>query len=119
VDIGSVGDLFDGRPDTLIRGKDANPLVLVLRFPQPRSITALELKLGTIPQFRIKAQLTLEDGSTTEIDQSYKDLPADPSLELPIPGGPKAVSDARIEITNALAVPGDEVHIHLRDIQFR
>ncbi len=119
LDIGSAGDLFDGNTDTLIRGRDANPLVLELRFSQPRAVTALGLNLTTMPRFQIKVGLTRADGATANVAQNYHDLPADPYVELSIPGGPQRVRSLRIEIYDLQPSSGDGPHIHLRDVQVR
>jgi len=118
LDMGSAGDLFDGNADSLIRGRDANPLVLELRFAQPRDVTALGLHLATMPRFQIKIGLIREDSTTASLTQNYQDLPADPYVELSIPGGPLQVRSVRIEIYDLLPRP-DGPHIHVRDIQVR
>jgi hypothetical protein len=119
LDIGSAGDLFDGNADTLIRGRAANPLVLELRFSQPRGVTALGLTLATMPRFQIKVGLTRADGTTASIAQDYHDLPADSQVELAIPGGQQRVHSLRIEIYDRQPRPGDGPHIHVRDVQVR
>lgn len=119
LDLGSTGDLFDNNPATLIRGRDANPLMLELRFAQPRSVTALGLTLATMPRFKIKIGLTRADGSTTSIVQDYYDLPADPHVDLPIPDSLQQVRSLRIEIYDLQPIAGEEPHIHVRDLQVR
>jgi 4-amino-4-deoxy-L-arabinose transferase-like glycosyltransferase len=119
LDIGSAGDLFDNNADTLIRGRDANPLVLELRFAQPRGMTALGFNLATMPRFRIKVGLTREDGGAVSFAQDYHDLPADPQVELWFPGGPQRVRILRIEIYDLQPSSDDRPHIHVRDLQVR
>jgi hypothetical protein len=119
LDMGSAGDLFDNNADTLIRGRNANPLVLELRFAQPRDVTTLELRLATMPRFKIKLGLARADSSTTTVEQNYRDLPADPLVELSIPGGARQVQILRIEISDLQPGSNVEPHIHVRDVQVR
>jgi hypothetical protein len=118
LDIGSAGDLFDGNADTLIRGRNANPLVLELRFAQPRGVNAIGLHLATMPRFQIRIGLTRVDATTASLTQNYRDLPADPHIELSIPRGSSQVRSVRIEIYD-LQPADDGPHIHVRDIQVR
>jgi 4-amino-4-deoxy-L-arabinose transferase-like glycosyltransferase len=118
LDIGQVGDLFDNNAATLIRGRDANPLMLELRFGQPRGVAALGLHLATMPRFQIKVRLTRADGTNDIVAQAYQDLPADPQVELALPAG-QPVRSLRIEIYDLQPVAGDGPHIHVRDIQVR
>jgi hypothetical protein len=119
LDIGSAGDLFDNNADTLIRGRDANPLVLDLRFAQPRGVTALGLHLATMARFQIKIELTREDGTSARVVQNYHDLPADPLVELSMPNVQQRVRNLRIEIYDLQPSSSDEPHIHVRDVQVR
>jgi hypothetical protein len=118
LDMGSAGDLFDNNADTLIRGRDANPLVLELRFAQPRGVTALGLHLATMPRFQIKIGLIRVDSTIASVTQNYQDLPADPYVELSLPGSSPQVRSLRIEIYDLLP-SADGPHIHVRDIQVR
>ncbi len=93
--------------------------MLELRFSQPRAVTALGLNLTTMPRFQIKVGLTRADGATANVAQNYHDLPADPYVELSIPGGPQRVRSLRIEIYDLQPSSGDGPHIHLRDVQVR
>jgi hypothetical protein len=119
LDMGSAGDLFDSNADTLIRGRDANPLVLELRFTQPRDVSTLGLRLATMPRFKIRLGLARADSITTTVEQNYHDLPADPLVELSIPGGAQQVQILRIEISDLQPGSNVEPHIHVRDVQVR
>jgi len=119
LDMGSADDLFDNNADTLIRGRDANPMVLELHFAQPRDVTVVGLHLATMPRFQVKVGLTRAGGTTTSVEQIYHDLPADPLVELSIPGGAQRIQILRIEISDLQPGSTDEPHIHVRDVQIR
>ncbi|MEJ2726021.1 MAG: glycosyltransferase family 39 protein, partial [Deltaproteobacteria bacterium] len=56
LDMGEVGNLFDGDPDTLGRTFEANPFVVELTFPEPRLISGLSMVIGST-QDRVTVKL--------------------------------------------------------------
>lgn len=56
LDMGEVGNLFDGNPDTLGRTFEANPFVVELIFPEPKIISGLSMVIGST-QDRVTAKL--------------------------------------------------------------
>jgi 4-amino-4-deoxy-L-arabinose transferase-like glycosyltransferase len=119
LDIGDVGNLFDNNVDSLIRGREANPLVLDLRFPRLRAVSAVGLTLATMPHAQIKVELTQEDGVVTSFVRDYQDLSGIPDVDLPIPAGPLQTQRLRIEIMDLAPRPGDGPHIHVRELRVR
>ncbi|HEY6049980.1 MAG TPA: hypothetical protein VIZ58_01950, partial [Thermoanaerobaculia bacterium] len=57
-DMGNVPDLFDGRSDTLLRGLEANPFVVEIEFPAPRTVSGVSVTLGSMDRahVRLRAQ---------------------------------------------------------------
>jgi 4-amino-4-deoxy-L-arabinose transferase-like glycosyltransferase len=49
LDIGQLSDAFDGNPESVIRTKEANPLVLNLTFPEPLPLSEVSLRVGAAP----------------------------------------------------------------------
>jgi 4-amino-4-deoxy-L-arabinose transferase-like glycosyltransferase len=119
LDIGEVRNVFDHQVDSLIRGKDANPLVLDIQFSQPRSVSAISMTLATMPHAQIKIELTREDGSTTSFSREFIDLDGIPDVELPIPSAPVRTRRVRIEILDLAPRGQDAPHIHVREVQLR
>jgi hypothetical protein len=118
LDIGQPADLFDGNRDSLIRGRDANPIVLELHFAQPRTLSQVALDLATMPAFRVTIMLTTADGTNRSVVENFNDLPPDPHVEIPLGEGPLAVTLLRIEIFDH-APPTDPPHIHVRELLLR
>ncbi|HMO59530.1 MAG TPA: DUF104 domain-containing protein [Roseiflexaceae bacterium] len=116
LDGGMLPDLFDGDPYTLIRGFEANPLVLEFDFPEPQQLTALDLTLATM-DFRVTAVLTATDGTRRSYEREFIGLGPDPTVTLDLPDAPAAIGLLRIEITDLQA--GDRTHIHVRELAFR
>lgn len=116
LDMGTVHDLFDQNVTTLLRGKEANPLVLELRLDEPQSIESIALDLATMPQFELMLTLFYADGSQSTVTEAYVDLPADPHLSLPLDNPEKPITVLRIEIKDTLLQEDMEAHIHVREI---
>ncbi|MEI8307393.1 MAG: antitoxin family protein [Chloroflexales bacterium] len=117
LDMGTPENLFDDNPNTLIRGFEANPLVIELRFAQPRSIGGVKLTVGSM-NFTLRLIGTPADGGPQIIaEQRYNGLPPDPTVSLDLPGGTRKLSVLRLEISPAGA---EEVaHVHVRDLALR
>jgi hypothetical protein len=116
-DAGGLQHLFDGDPYTLVRGYEANPLVLKVTFPSPRPLTALDLTTGSM-DLALTVRLIPADGSEALVySQAYTDLPNDPTVTLEFSGAPPAVAQVEIEVLH-LTEPG-AAKIHLREIVLR
>ncbi|NTV62419.1 MAG: hypothetical protein HGA65_02635 [Oscillochloris sp.] len=117
LDIGGPVNLFDGDPSTLMRGFEANPLIVELRFPQPRMISGVTLTVASM-DLKLRVIGTPVDGSPEiSAEQSYSGLPPDPTVQLDLPGPPHALSKLRLEI-NQLGV-GEITHVHVRELVLR
>ncbi|NTW01451.1 MAG: glycosyltransferase family 39 protein [Oscillochloris sp.] len=117
LDMGTPNDIFDSNPFTLMRGFEANPLIIELRFPQPRQINGVSLTVGSM-DLSLRLIGTPADGSPQLIaEQSYSGLPPDPTVHLDLPEGKHMLSSLRLEITQA---GGGEVdHVHVRELALR
>ncbi len=116
-DLGRLEDMVDGDPESLVRGASANPLILDLRFPEPRTIAGITLHTSDM-DLVLKVVATPSGGGDPRMaEATYRDLPDEPRIDLPLPGGPLEVERLRIEITDL--VDQLEQHIHVRDLGLR
>ena len=115
---GQLTDLFDGDPFTLVRGREANPLVIEFAFSGPRAVSGLAAVLGTM-DFTLTARLYADaDAEPIVYEQTYRNLPPDPQVELPFGSdGPQTVSRLRLEIKHLTA--GPQAKIHVRELLFK
>jgi hypothetical protein len=114
LDMGQIANIFDGDDSTLMRGLEANPLVLELTFPEPRSVSSLGLTVASM-DFKLKIETTpANGGAPSSSEMSYRGLPPDPHVDLALPGGAQTISKLRIEITNLNE--GETAHIHVREV---
>lgn len=73
LDIGQISDVFDNNPESVIRTKEANPLVLELIFPTARPLSGVSLRVGAAPMHILVRII----GSNHEIIKEYtRDLDA-------------------------------------------
>ena len=116
LDFGQLRDLFDGNPDSLVRGLGANPLVFDFAFAKPRAMKEVKGTFGSM-DFRLTAILTAPDQEVSEVySWDFRGLPLDPSVEVSFARGPALVSRLRLEI---LKLDGaEEEHIHIRELSF-
>ncbi len=64
-DMGLLPNVFDGDTFTLVRGLEANPLIMEFTFPEPRKITGLAADFASM-DFTLTAKLYAEDGRGAE-----------------------------------------------------
>ncbi|WP_129626386.1 ArnT family glycosyltransferase [Candidatus Oscillochloris fontis] len=115
LDIGAPQAIFDGDPHTLMRGFEANPLVIELRFAQPRSFSGINLTITSMDLDLRLIAIPAAGGQPLVASQSYRNLVPDPTVSLSLPGGSHEVSSIRIEITQ-IGV-GEVAHVHVREVQ--
>ncbi len=117
LDIGAPVNIFDGDPSTLMRGFEANPLIIELRFPQPRRIGGVTLTVASM-DFTLRVIGTTTDGGPQVIaEQRYVGLPPDPTVSLDLPSGVRELRTLRLEILQAGA--GEVAHVHVRELALR
>ncbi len=117
LDMGTPDNLFDGDPSTLMRGFEANPLIIELRFPQPRRIGGVTITLGSMDLTLRLIGTPADGGLQTIAEQHYSGLPPDPSVSLDLPSGVRELSTLRLEILQAGV--GDVAHVHVREVVLR
>lgn len=112
---GQLSDLFDGDAFTLARGLEANPLVFQFRFPEPRRIPQVTLTLGTMIDFEVILRAYgPQDETPFTYRQRFFNLPADPTITLPLEGAPLVIARLELEIHDYLS--GETASIHVREI---
>jgi hypothetical protein len=117
LEAGQIKDLFDGDPFTLVRGREANPLIVDFTFSQPRPVTGLTGTFGTM-DFALTARLYADPAADPVVyEQTYQDLPPDPTVHMTFDKGPQTVSRLRLEIKHLTA--GDTAKIHVRELALR
>ena len=118
LDIGRIGNLFDGDVRTLIRTADANPALLDIQFDQSRSVSAVGLDFGTM-DVGLRIELRPVDSGDPEVfSQTFENLGPDPHVEMSFGDRAHLISGVRIEIRD-LRAPQDQAKIHIRELSLR
>jgi hypothetical protein len=110
LEIGPIDNAFDGNPGTLIKTKEANPLVIELNFPQPRLLSGVTVRVGAEP-VTLTVYLTVGDNAQPlkySIDagevQNYKDV----TLTF---DSPMMATKIRLEVSDVLVPEPTNVHL--------
>jgi hypothetical protein len=109
---GSIANLFDGSADSLVRGDDINPLLVEIRFLEPRGLEGLRVTTGSFGDFSVSVEFTLaESGEPVVVSQRYRDLGPDPTVTLSLPSAGVAISSLRLEVTDNAQGPTGVIHV--------
>ena len=109
LDMGKIEEIFDGDADTVIRTLEANPLVVQVSFPQPRSISVIKLKIGGNPS-RVEAEVRdTSDKIMQIISRRYPETTDPRYAALELDG--KEVGSILIKITSLYSPEPSHVHL--------
>ncbi len=115
LDMGSIDQLYDGDPTTLVRTWAVNPMQLVFDFPFPRELKQVELQVGGTAT-GIEMMVKYEGQSDIHFFPQFlaeAPLPRIASFDLPAGG---KVEQIAITIKN-VNDPADG-HVHLWEVSF-
>ncbi|MCS6846771.1 MAG: hypothetical protein RMN52_03530 [Anaerolineae bacterium] len=119
LDIGQAADIFDARPETLMRGASANPFIFEVRYPQPKLAGRVVLHLARMSDFEITINAVTADGETLTFGRAYAEELIDPVLEFEVPGGARPVQAVRVAILDRRPPPQEGFHTHVREFALR
>jgi hypothetical protein len=111
LDMGEVENIFDGDTFTMVRTFEANPVLIVLTFPQPRLISGLSLTTGTMDIILTVRLFPEETKEPITYNQTYTGLPNDPTVDLTFSQGSIEAGAIEIEIFGLLEDPSAKIHI--------
>jgi hypothetical protein len=117
IDMGEPRLMFDGDHLSLMRGLEANPYILEMIFPSPRSLSGVKADFG-VADLTLTAMLYPELNSEPEVystELSSSDI--DPTMKLDFNGGPQQVSKIRFEILNRSS--GETANIHIKELDLQ
>ena len=116
-DMGSLDALFDGRPETISRGLEANPFILDIRFPTPRPVASISLSLGAMDQTRVTWKAISPSGEERVGTVTVPNRPARPWTDVRLPGGAFLSAGVRIEVADGNGV--DPTHIEIGELRIQ
>ena len=114
---GDPTNLFDNNFDTLMVGQEANPFIIIFQVPEPRSMTAIRLTVGSMDNFTVTIRAKpADDSGRIEYSQQFLNQGPDPTVELTFSNTPVQISTLEVEIHNNQMV--DTAMIHIRELVF-
>jgi len=115
---GSLTDVFDDDPNTLVRVLEANPFVFDISPTTPIDTQNIAIQTGTQPNFTIKVSLYAPgENDPVTYTNTYKDLPPDPTVTINFDKGPQKSARIYIEIEDNTS--GETSQIHVRTINIK
>jgi 4-amino-4-deoxy-L-arabinose transferase-like glycosyltransferase len=112
---GSVRELFDDNPDTLVRGESANPLQFEISSNQPMEIEHIKIMIAKLPDFTISVYAdSLDEADVPFYEKRFVGVQEDPVVTIDLGDDHAQLSTISIEILFADGT-GD-AQIHVRDI---
>lgn len=116
IDMGQPSAMFDGDTHTLMRGLEANPFIIDIYFPEPRSIESLSADFANM-DYTLTAELYADpEGEPQVYETTQRNIPGDPHLDMIFDQGPELISRVRLVLLNLNA--GESAHIHIRELNF-
>lgn len=116
LDIGSISDLFDGRPDSMVRSAGINPMNLSITFPAPHPMQGIVLRVGG-PATAISIKGWVEDqGDPVELTSTLPESPVVRNIELDFP---ELLRITRLEISVKNVNDPPEGFVHLWEITLK
>jgi Dolichyl-phosphate-mannose-protein mannosyltransferase len=111
---GRINDVFDGDTFTLARTDELNPAIIELNYPMPRNVSGLTVTVGSMA-LELKVEVFSANADEPVIhEQTYSDLPNDPTVEVTFEQPIASATKIRIEIKDVNA--GDNGNVHVREI---
>jgi 4-amino-4-deoxy-L-arabinose transferase-like glycosyltransferase len=116
LDMGSVQNIFDGNPDSLARGLEANPLELVIQLPEPRRANGISVRIGGTPT-RITVTLQVAGQEKAVVFQSdFAENPLARTVRMDF-NQTLDVQSLRVEIESTR--DGEPAHVHVWEISLQ
>ena len=116
-DMGNADALFDGRLETVLRGLEANPFVIDVRFPGAQRVREVGVSVGAMDEVTISVQVFGKSGDPKTAKRAIGNRPARDWIDVPLPGGGVEAERVRIEIAESTALRVS--HIEVRELRFR
>jgi hypothetical protein len=115
LDMGTMINIFDRQKETLIRGQEANPFLIDITFPVPRSIKGLEMSFGAM-DMELTANIFAEGSEIpTQYTNLQKGLPPDPTVIWMF--GTSMSNVKRIQLLVRDVNQRDRANIHVREVK--
>jgi len=122
LDMGQIENIFDEKPDTLMRGKAANPYILQLNYAQPFSASIVSFRLAVMTNAKVTFIAKKEDGTEITENKEWNEdqqRPQEPVLKFNLAGAPVKIKSIRFEVLDRRLPPNEGFHTHIIDLSVK
>lgn len=116
VDMGQIENIFDGKLDTLLRGKSANPYVVQANFLEAISASTVSVKISAMSNAKISLVIVKNDGSSVADSREWAEDKPEQTVNFALNGAPVNIKSLRIEILDRRTPPGEGFHTHMYEV---
>jgi hypothetical protein len=116
LDMGDLSQIFDGDTFTLARVHSQNPAIFSLTFEQPVDLAGIRLTTGSMQMELTVNLLQQDEPEPLTYNETYHDLPNDPTIDFDFEETIENVHEMQIEIFSL--IPGDPFKIHVRELEW-
>ena len=118
IDLGSLGDLFDHNPNSLVRGYEANPFQLEIEFPTAKLLDGV--RLGTnLSDFMVSVSVDEFDSFEKHEYFTTTPIPSSVDQEYEINFADRSLRVRKIHLSILERQGAEPAHIHIRGIEFK
>lgn len=119
VDMGQIENVFDGKLDTLLRGKAANPYTIQANFSEIISVSMVSVRISAMSNAKVSVAVVKEDGSSVADSQEWAEDKPEQTLNFSLTGAPVKIKSLRIEILDRRPPPGEGFHTHVYEVSIK
>ncbi|MCE5209489.1 MAG: glycosyltransferase family 39 protein [Chloroflexi bacterium] len=112
LDLGSIENAFDGDPNSLLRTMEANPLVVEIDFPNPRSVHSVQVKVGGPPAV-VDLYFTDINGEVIPFTRTIVETPSPRNVLFDLE---EEITATRLRIEVNSVRDQEPAHVHLWEI---
>jgi hypothetical protein len=110
IDMGSLADLFDGKPATLVRTWAVNPMQLDFEFERPKALRSVKLQIGGTATTLTLKVWAVGQNTPVELKRVLEETPRPREVILDLPNAIE-VDRIQIEVMNTNDLPDGHVHL--------
>ncbi|MCJ7622666.1 MAG: glycosyltransferase family 39 protein [Anaerolineaceae bacterium] len=115
LDMGTIGNLFDGDQETLVRTMEANPLVVEISFSQAHMISFISVRVGGTATETIIDMIDDSTNKTITYSKTVENNPTPRNVDFHL-GEPHRVTSIRIQVNSIH--DNEPAHVHLWEIEY-
>lgn len=116
--IGTLDNVFDNDPFTLVRSLEANPFLFDIYPEKPINTNSITIQTGTQQKFTVSINLyPVNSKIPITYVKSFSGLPTDPVVSINFDQGPALSARIKIELKDEISGEFSEIHVRTLEIK--